>query len=250
MYPILIHWNNIIIPSWHVFYVTAFIASWYLTQYLAPKKPNLTEHLTKLFIIIYISGYFGSRLFNILVFNEYSDNYSKIPLLLFQLGGMTFYGGFILSILASTIYLYRKEINPMLFADIILPASMIGLAIGRFGCFLNGDDYGKPAGDFWAGVIFPNLNDSIHRHPTQLYEMILCLLLFFSSRLCKDKVGSKSAYIILGYALGRFLLEFLRGDYRGNLGISWLSTSQTISLTICTLTLVYFSWKKLLQLQK
>ena len=52
------------------------------------------------------------------------------------------------------------------------PAMTLGHAVGRIGCFLVGDDYGRPTSLPW-GMAFPEgLPPTTDRvHPTQLYEV-------------------------------------------------------------------------------
>jgi len=53
-----------------------------------------------------------------------------------------------------TLWFIRKHnLNFWHFADILAPGLIAGQAIGRIGCFLNGDAYGIPAQSGW-GVVY------------------------------------------------------------------------------------------------
>lgn len=92
----------------------------------------------------------------------------------------------------------------------------LGQGIGRIGCFLNGCCYGKPT-DSPYGVVL----EGVLRHPTQLYEAVLDLSLaglLFSMRTSPRPEGHLFRRFLVGYALIRFFLEFLRGDTGLTLG--------------------------------
>jgi phosphatidylglycerol:prolipoprotein diacylglycerol transferase len=152
-----------------------------------------------------------------------------------------FYGGFIGALIASAIFFRRHP--PLPFwraADVSGPAISLGQAIGRIGCFMAGDDYGRPTHLPWA-VTFTDPDAAsiggaplgVPLHPVQLYESIVCLVLFgVLVRLSRQKHFDGHvilAYTLL-YALARFVLEFFRGDAdRGFVFGGLLSTSQFIA---------------------
>jgi phosphatidylglycerol---prolipoprotein diacylglyceryl transferase len=83
-------------------------------------------------------------------------------------------------------------------------------------------------------------------HPTQLYEagaeFIILMVLLWSERKGRPFAGRTFWLYMLLYAISRFIIEFFRGDERGNVGI--FSTSQFISLLLFPLAiamLVYLS---------
>jgi phosphatidylglycerol:prolipoprotein diacylglycerol transferase len=152
-----------------------------------------------------------------------------------------FYGGFIGALVASAIFFrHHRELAVWRVADLCGPAIALGQAIGRIGCFMAGDDYGKPTDVPW-GVAFTDPDASriggaplgVRLHPVQLYESLVCLLLFvLLVRLSRRKRFDGEvilAYTTL-YAIARFVLEFFRGDAdRGFVFGGMLSTSQFIA---------------------
>ena len=125
----------------------------------------------------------------------------------------------------------------------------IAHAFGRIGCFLAGCCYGKET-DSWIGVQFPHLHEKVI--PTQLIEsgflflltgILLVLILVFNF---------KYTFIVyLGaYSVFRFIIEFFRGDPRGNfLGI--FSPSQVWSIFIWIIIVpFFFVLKKLVFVEK
>jgi len=155
-----------------------------------------------------------------------------------------FYGGFIGALIASAIFFRRHPGLPFWqTADVCGPAIALGQTIGRIGCLMAGDDYGRPAHVPWA-VTFTDPDAAsiggaplgIPLHPVQLYESIVCLVLFVAlvriSRRKRFDGQVMLAYTAL-YATARFILEFFRGDAdRGFIFGGLLSTSQAIALVL------------------
>ncbi len=158
-------------------------------------------------------------------------------------GGQVFYGGLFGGLAAGLIYGRRKKLNARLYADILASAAPLFHAFGRVGCFLGGCCYGIESriGFTSRRALIPEVN-FVQRFPVQLLEALFNLTLFFVFRqlLSKDILrGHLFALYLFVYAIGRFLLEFLRGDtIRGAfLGVS---TSQWISGVIIIAVSLYF----------
>jgi len=172
--------------------------------------------------------------------------YVASPSLLWSMSLLTsagdFYGGFIGGILGFALYFwFHSSFSFWQAADLCAPAIALGQAIGRIGCLMAGDDYGRPTDVPWA-VVFTDPDASriggaplgVALHPVQLYESLVCLALFaFLVWLGKRKRWDGQvflAYTFL-YAINRFWLEFFRGDAdRGFVFGGALSTSQFIGI--------------------
>ena len=160
-------------------------------------------------------------------------NYIKNPSAGFELGsGMTFIGGLIggVACFLAIYFIFRKKYTARLYEVIsLLPCSiLIAHAFGRIGCFFAGCCYGKET-DSFLGVQFPDLPHPVH--PTQLYEAAFLFVLFAVSVyliLKKDFKHNLSLYLI-AYGVFRFLIEYVRGDDRGEL-VGFVSPSQFWSI--------------------
>ena len=130
-----------------------------------------------------------------------------------------------------------------------LPFICFAHAWGRLGCFLGGCCYGKPTDSFLA-VQFPanslacQTHGHVPVHPTQLYELALLVALGLILHRIIPAAHRIYSYLLL-YGLGRFAIEFLRGDDRGNLGLlPSLSPSQQICLLFIAAGLV-LAWRQI-----
>ncbi|MBI4818841.1 MAG: prolipoprotein diacylglyceryl transferase [Deltaproteobacteria bacterium] len=157
-------------------------------------------------------------------------------------GGFVWYGGLIAALGTAIFYFrHRPWLNGWMYTDAFTPAIVLGLAFGRFGCFLAGCCYGVPT-ESTFGVKFPQLPTPVH--PTQLYEAVVALLLFAFLwwRFPRRRFDGESiAYLLVLYAIPRSMIEVLRGDAdRGAVG--GVSTSQLISIPLFLIGLWIF-WR-------
>ena len=148
--------------------------------------------------------------------------------------GFVVFGGIIGGILTGFLYCRIKGLIFFKYADVILPSVALAQGFGRIGCFLAVCCYGKETESFFS-VIFQNSEyapNHVALIPTQLYSSGLDFLHFLLLLLIarnKKADGQVTACYLIFYSIGRFVIEFFRGDIiRGSVGI--LSTSQFISI--------------------
>ena len=148
---------------------------------------------------------------------EFSGSAPFLSLLLSR-GGLSWFGGFTGGVGAGVAVIRMKRLPLLAILAAAAPALAIGHAIGRLGCFLVGDDYGKVSALPWA-VAFPEgLPPTLERvHPTQIYEaiplfIIGSLLLVWRRRKLDDRVVLGAYFALAGTT--RFMIEFVRVNER------------------------------------
>lgn len=153
--------------------------------------------------------------------------------------GFVVYGGIIGGILAGYVYCRRNNLSFLRYLDLFAPSLTLAQGFGRIGCFLAGCCYGEET-DGWYGVTFHDSSyapNGVPLVPTQLLESgfnfgLFFLLLWLGRRFKAN--GLVAGLYLLLYAVGRFMIEFVRGDgIRGYVGL--LSTSQWIALGMALL---------------
>ncbi|MSP16433.1 MAG: prolipoprotein diacylglyceryl transferase [Myxococcales bacterium] len=158
-------------------------------------------------------------------------------------GGLAYYGGFLLAAPVGFWYARRQKLGVWRVSDLTAPGIALGLFFGRIGCFLNGCCHGAQCDLPWA-VTFPQRSIPHNVHPAQLYEALgslaLFVLLYFVVRPRKRRHGEVFAWLLVGYGVLRFVLEFVRADPRGSL--FGLSTSQWIGIPLITAGFVLLRW--------
>ena len=162
--------------------------------------------------------------------------------LLFSRGGMSWFGGLVGGVLAALVVMERKRLPKVAVLAAATPALAFGHLLGRIGCFLVGDDYGRPSDLPWA-VAFPRglPPTDVPVHPTQIYEAIglavLGWLLLRWRRRGVDDTVVVGRYLVIAGAL-RFVIEFIRINVRV---VPGLSVAHLVSLALIVAGLVVLS---------
>lgn len=148
-------------------------------------------------------------------------------------GGMSFHGGMLGVIIATTLYIRKIGKDFWRTFDFIAPAVPVGLGLGRLGNFINGELYGRVSDVPWA-MVFPG-GGPLPRHPSQLYEFALeGVLLFITLWVYSAKPrprGAVAGLFVAGYGLLRFLVEYTRQpDIQLGYLVGGLTMGQLLSL--------------------
>lgn len=202
----------------------AAVANW---SWLGAREGREKGLGSELGIWVMVGGILGARVAYILSnWPEYAA--APMEMLRIDKGGLIYYGGFIGGALAIILMSRLRKERLWSFADFVVTSVPLGHALGRIGCFLNGCCYGKSCDLPWAIPL-----QDVSRHPTPLYEAafnlaVYALLLWLYPRRRRDG-GVFIAYLLI-YPVGRFLLEFTRGDPR----MTWmgLTVAQEISMAL------------------
>ena len=193
---------------------------------------------TKLFLaatISLIGGFFVSnRITYLLVFSSSA----KLPGLYAHYSGLSFLPGLLAGALICLLLLCAMRLPIIHSMNLLTTPVIVAHGMGRLGCFFAGCCYGK-ATSSPLGVIFPDGSlpalangPNVPIHAVQLYEAGFLFGLFFCLNRLIDLKIRTSLYLI-SYGLFRFLLEFLRGDQRGEIfGFESFSPSQLIGIVL------------------
>ncbi len=163
--------------------------------------------------------------------------YASHPGEMLNPAGLTIFGAILGGILGMWIYCRLRGVPAAPLLDLAAPGVILGQAIGRIGCTINGCCYGKPTTLPW-GFVYTHPNSyaplGIAVHPTQVYELLWDLLvfglLFYILRGRLRPEGSLIAAYLALYSLGTFGIRFLRGDVTPF--VLGLQEAQLVSLVI------------------
>jgi len=222
---------------------------------------------------VFLWGIVGARLFYVL---EYHRQFfaagrtwleSLGAVLNVAAGGLVVFGALPTAALATWRFASRRGLSLPRLADCIAPGLLVGLAIGRIGCFLNGCCYGGPCDLPWA-VQFPpesppwldqaargllpngaaagGLPWSLPVHPAQLYAAIDAAILavlacWASATPLARRDGQVFALVLTLHPISRLLLEAIRIDEPPALGTP-LSISQLVSIVLLALAAAVWWW--------
>jgi phosphatidylglycerol:prolipoprotein diacylglycerol transferase len=213
MYPTLFRIGTFEVTSFGVLVaIGALVGIWIFGREL--KRSGLPEEATNAAVAGVIGGLLGAKL---LWTAEHAAEEPILSLLLSR-GGMSWFGGFVGGIVAGLLVMRRQRLPIVTTLAAATPGLAFGHAIGRIGCFLVGDDYGRPSDLPWA-VAFPQglPPTYVPVHPTQLYEMLALLVVgTLLIRWRREGVSDQAVlgrYLLLAGAV-RFAIEFVRVNVR------------------------------------
>ena len=235
MYPELfrIPGLNFPISSFGAMLVIAFLTGFWIAARRMREK-GLNEELASTFLIYaMIGGLLGSKLYYAIDVGIRTG--APFTDLFFARAGITWYGGLAGGALAGWIGARIHGIDFKTLVDCSATSLAVGQALGRIGCFLVGDDYGKPTDVAWA-IAFPEgappMLDAVH--PTQLYEVawLLPVAGFLWLR------RSRSPFVFGEYlalnGLGRLVIEHWRVNPVVALGLTepqWIGVALMVAGT-------------------
>tara|TARA_B100000768_G_C11249187_1_gene363277 strand:+ start:735 stop:1511 length:777 start_codon:yes stop_codon:yes gene_type:complete len=199
-------------------------------------QPIFKDNIFNVYNTIFISfivAFLGSRIFDIFFFNKTLSIANVFS------GSSAFLGGLIFFVISIFFWSFVFKFRPLILLNSLVEPLLIVHFFGRIGCFLAGCCYGSICHqNFFLGVRFPEgsipnnfYGGTYPIHPTQLYEAVGLLIIFF---LLKRNQNKLHIYLI-SYGILRFIIEFIRNDDRGEFIFSLISPSQLISLVFVIL---------------
>lgn len=155
---------NYTVPSYGAMLLIAFLSgTWWMTLRARRVKIDPDIVLNIAFISL-LTSTIGARAFYVI--HYWKDQFADNPFRMLNLrsGGFEIYGGVILAITCCLLYGFIKRLPMRIYADAAMPSILLGMGIGRIGCFLFGCCWGSacPAGLPWA-VQFPYGAPAYHR---------------------------------------------------------------------------------------
>jgi phosphatidylglycerol:prolipoprotein diacylglycerol transferase len=221
MHPELFHIGNFVVSTFGLMVAAAFlVGSWITAKRM--KEVGLDPDLaTTLLVYVMLGGLLGSKLYYAI--DVSIREHKPFMELLLSRAGITWYGGLILGTVIGSIGTRIHGVSIVQMMNCVAPGVAVGQAIGRVGCFLVGDDYGRASDLPWA-VAFPlgapPTPPGIRVHPTQIYEILW--LLPVAAVLWKRR--NRSPFLFGEYmfanGLGRLVIETLRVNERVFAGLT------------------------------
>lgn len=258
-----------------IYFLISIVIGVYLAYQRVKKYGGKVELFDGLITWSIIGALIGARLSHYLFWNL--DLFLENPAVMFSLSGAgnSITGGLVGGMVGGLLYTRRKRMNYFEYFSLLSPAILFAQAVGRIGCFLNGDAHGTATSSVFGvqfpryGTVIPDFETSYavsspawqwsyqnglvdqastlsaSLHPTQLYEMAGDLLLMVIVLWVFKKIwdtDKKSPLIFFihtgGYALLRFALEFIRGD-REFIAFANMTNLQLVLLGYGIFTIIY-----------
>lgn len=228
-----------IAPRWYgLLFAMAFVSGYWFGVKMWKDAGRTVEELENVLFWVLIGTVIGARLGHVIFYDldYYLRNLDQV--LAIWNGGLASHGAAI-GIIITMIVISKKK-HGMTFwwlADRVVIPTAVGGAFIRTGNFFNSEIYGHPTDLPW-GIVFsrlPGPEGMVPRHPTMLYEALLCLLVFavlwtiYKKYKAHPPEGSLFGTFLVMLFAGRFLLEYTKipqaafaSEWQINMG-QWLS---------------------------
>jgi len=118
----------------------AFVAGYLLARWRAVRLGIPGRHIDNVTLLIPPISLFGARFFSWLFYQPEGTGF--VEGMLMDGGGLVFYGGVIFAAVTVFIYSLARRLSLREMADTCAAPLMLGLAVGRVGCFLAGCCWG------------------------------------------------------------------------------------------------------------
>jgi phosphatidylglycerol:prolipoprotein diacylglycerol transferase len=202
-----------------------------------------------------VGGVIGAKLWYVVLTQDMGALFSR--------GGLVWYGGFLGGVVAVILIGAYRKVPIRWTMHLGAPALAAAYALGRAGCFMVGDDYGRPTSAWW-GVQFPdglpastaaNMGAMFGTpipagmdpatllavHPTQLFEVVLmfgAFMLLWSWRTKAWGTGWLFGAYLVFAGVERFLIEILRAKDDRFLGQFTIAQLTSVILVVIGVTLI------------
>ena len=210
--------GNLAVRWYGLFWAMSFYLGYEIMFRIFKKEGIPLRQVDKLLLYMAAGSIIGARLGHCFFYDfEYYIRHPFEVLMIWR-GGLASHGGAAGILLA--LYYYQKKVSNQSFWW-LLDRLVIPVALGAFfirmGNLMNSEIYGIETSLPW-GFIFEARGESVPKHPTQIYEGLVYLLLFLSlgwmylKHATRLKTGFMSAFFAIVMFSARFLVEFIKMD--------------------------------------
>jgi phosphatidylglycerol:prolipoprotein diacylglycerol transferase len=259
IYPLAFKIGPLEVTGYGIMMMVAFLMGGWLIALELRRRALTEEYAADMVAAAVIGGIIGAKLWYVAL--------TRDPGALFSRGGLVWYGGFIGGTAAVILNGWRLRVPLRWTMQLVAPALAAAYALGRVGCFLVNDDYGRPTNLPWAvrfprglppstagnlehlfGVAVPPGTDPstvLAVHPTQLYETAIMLAAFailWRLRLNDRPIGWLFGVYLVFAGAERFLIEILRAKDDRFLGPFTLAQLTSVILVFIGTALV-MAWR-------
>jgi phosphatidylglycerol:prolipoprotein diacylglycerol transferase len=243
--------------TWHgLFTALGVVVGVVMAAFLARRAGIDEDTIYNMALALVVGGIIGARALYVLEhLGDFRHDLTEIFAI--QTGGISLYGALFGGTLGAAAYAaWRRLPRWGTMADLAAIGAILGMAVGRIGCLINGDIFSRatdcPIGlvythsDSPSYPIYSSVSPALAQQPVTAYEIvgdliIFALLLFVLRRVFKRDGMIFFAWAFL-YSAMRFGISFLRGTDIGgqwvgdDLVLAGLRTAQLIALAIMVVT--------------
>lgn len=212
----------------------AFLAALWLARRRAARFQFSADKISDASIFALFLGVIGARVTFILQDLPYFLKYPQ-ELWSLKFRGLTSFGGIIFGLFAYAIFALRQKRSLRDVLDVVSPPALLGHAIGRVGCLLNGCCYGFPCTDGTGFCVKVDQSPYLHQ-PAQLYDSLMnvgALFVLLGIERRGLSRGQTFALFLVLHGITRFIYEYWRAGtvQQVNMGLASSTYWGTLPIT-------------------
>ena len=243
--PEIFHIGPVSIRWYGFLFAMAFVAGYFIMSAIFRKENRPKTDLEQLSVYMIFGTVIGARLGHCLFYNPAYYLSNPIEILKVWEGGLASHGAAIGIIISQYIFSKKyKNYDLMWILDRIVIVVALGGSFIRLGNLFNSEIIGRPTEVSWA-FIFTSVDD-LPRHPTQLYESVAYLIIFFVLWMIYQKGNGKTKkgfllglFLILVFTF-RFFVEFLKENQSSFEAGMALNMGQLLSIPFVINEIIFY----------
>jgi phosphatidylglycerol---prolipoprotein diacylglyceryl transferase len=255
VYPFIIHLGPLEITGYGIMLMVAFLMGGWVIALELRRRGLAEDYAADIVAGAVIGGIIGAKLWYVALTGD--------PRTLLSRGGLVYYGGFLGGAAVVILNGWRLRVPLRWTMHLTAPALAAAYALGRVGCFMVNDDYGRPTTVPWAvrfprglppstagnmqslfGIGVPAGTDPavvLAVHPTQLYEtasMLVVFAILWRLRTRQRPIGWLFGVYLVFAGTERFLVEILRAKDDRFLGPFTIAQLTSVLLVVLGVVLM------------
>ena len=215
--PVLVRLGPLQIRWYGVIFVVTLIVGYWVWRRQMLRGGHLASLAGRFLIWGTIATLAGARLGHCLFYEPQRFLNDPISILFFWQGGLASHGATIGLILALFLFARRNRLPVLEMMDRFAMSAAVGSAGIRLGNFLNSEIVGRATSVPWAVRFMHHDQGAVARHPSQLYEftlgLLVLLILYVADRWAGEEqrpLGLMTGLFLTIYFAGRFIVEFFK----------------------------------------
>ena len=228
--PVIFHIGSFGVRWYSLGFLIAFILGYHIVSRMFKREKVDAKYLESLLIYMFLAVLIGARLGHCLFYEPgyYLTRAHWFEIVLpFGHGpngwhftgyeGLASHGAAIGILIAMWLYFRKYRMNPIWIFDRLVIVVALGGAFIRLGNLFNSEIYGIETSLPW-GFIYERNNETVGKHPTQLYESInyfiifLVCILVYRKKNGKIRPGALFGWWLIALFGVRFLIEFVKEE--------------------------------------
>lgn len=235
--PAIFQFGPLQVRYYGLVFALMFLIAWYLWRWQMTRGGHSEETTSEFIIYGILAVLIGSRLGHCFFYDPVFYLSHPLKILYVWEGGLSSHGATLGLFLGLVLFARKYHLSILEIFDRFSFSAATGAALIRLGNFLNSEIVGRATDVPWAVRFVRYDNGIVARHPSQLYEFLLGLIvlviLYFTDRISgreKRRLGLLSGTFLVVYFSGRFFVEYFK-EYQ-TLSDSSLTMGQYLSIPL------------------